>query len=363
MKLSKNLRSPFSLLGLPAAEAFAALRSSSAVVGFDGFLDTITKVIKKTGTDTIKPEYFDTLSSFGKYLAGHDQMNCSLELETRCERFGGNAPLLANALGQLGVNVECYGTFGTPHLHPAFQNLNCNLHSFGNVSQSLALEFRDGKVFLGTNTVIPRPAWDHIASCLDQRQFCQHLQQAKLIALVNWSELDYSHDLWEEIYRECLSRLEMDKTCYAFFDLCDISRKSDTQVLQVMDLIKEYSQKRYTVLSLNKNEAMRVGACIGAEQDVLSICKILLERCALNEVIVHTRQKNYLVLSDGTVYCCDITSVENPVVLTGAGDHFNAAYCASLLMNAPSEGRLQFASEFASSYVGTGRIPTWEEEI
>lgn len=201
-----------------------------------------------------------------------------------------------------------------------------------------------------------------MAACLDKDLLCHHLRHADLIALVNWSELDYSHNLWEQVYRKCISTLEPDKSKYVFFDLCDIARKNDAQVRKVLELIKEYSQKRHTVLSLNKNEARRLGACIGAEENIQSICTLLSNRYAIDEVIVHTRQENVLVLQGEHIYSSDITTVEDPAVLTGAGDHFNAAYCAALLLNVSPNSRLRFSTDFATAYVKTGQIPAWEEE-
>ena len=287
-------------------------------------------------------------------------MNCSLELETHSERFGGNAPLLANALGTLGVNVECYGTFGDPQIHLAFENLHCRLHSFGNASQSLALEFKDGKIFLGRNTAIPHPYWDYISRCGTCDDLCQHLIQSDLIALVNWSELDYSHDLWEKAYWNCFDTAPADKSKFAFFDLCDIARKTNDQVRKVLELTALYSAKRYTVLSLNQNETLRIGACIGVQNCTEEICQALLKRYNMDEVIVHTRNCNSLHRKNTPACVYDTTKVESPAVLTGAGDHFNAACCAALLLRVSCEERLQFSTEFASSYIRTGQVPLWE---
>lgn len=358
MEHSKNLLPPFSVLGASAAEVASQLCGCTAVVGFDGFLDTITRVVKKTGTDSAKPEYFDSLSDFGAYLAEHKLMNCSLELETCSERFGGNAPLLANALGTLGAVVDCYGTFGESQLHVAFQDLHCRLHSFGKASESLALEFRDGKIFLGRNTVIPQPSWEYVCSSIDGALLREKLLHSDLIALVNWSELEYSHSLWEQAFYQCLAHTGQDKSRYAFFDLCDIARKSDDQVLRVLELTSLYSEKRYAVLSLNKNEALRVGDCIGAGRSIPDICKLLMERYSLDEVIVHTREGNTLNIRGKEPCCCATVPVANPAVLTGAGDHFNAAYCAALLVKAAPAARLRFATEFATHYIKTGQIPT-----
>ena len=359
MKQSQNPALPFSALGIPQESAAAKLRGCRAAVGFDGFLDTITRAVRKTGTPTAQPEYFDSISDFGTYLANHAQMNCSVELDVISERFGGNAPLLSNALGGLGVQVDCIGTFGDHRIHEAFENLHCRLHSFGPVSKSLALEFQDGKIFLGQNTEIPEPAWSVLCKEIGKPVLIDILRASDLLALVNWSELPFAQNLWEETFRRCFAQLDTDKGRFVLFDLCDIARKSDQQVLNILQLLGQYALKRYAVLSLNRNEALRLGACLGLSNDLQEISEALLHRYGLDEVVVHTREEALLNLHCGGTYHCQIVKSENPVVLTGAGDHFNAAYCAGLLLDLLPQKKIEFASSFASTYIRTAKTPAF----
>lgn len=352
----KTRLSPFSFLGISPEEAAQRLSHCHAAVGFDGFLDTITRPVRKASTDSEEPEYFDSVSSFGTYLAGHKQMNCSIELEVVSNRFGGNAPLLANALGTLGAKVDCIGTLGDPQLHSAFSQLHCTLHSFGEASRSLALEFQDGKIFLGQNTAVKSPVWQQVCEKVGTEKLIGILTNADLLALVNWSELLYSQPLWEETYAHCFADQPEDKKRFIFADLSDVARKSDEQVLSVLALLGRYAAKRYTVLSLNKNEALRVGGCMGTDGGLREIAQELLSRYGLDEIIIHTREENFLLAKDGSCCRAVTTQVAEPKVLTGAGDHFNAASCAGLLLKFPAQVRLKFASAFASHYIQAADI-------
>lgn len=357
MKQSQNQALPFAALGISPEIAAETLRGYKAAVGFDGFLDTITRAVRKIGTQAAKPEYFDSISDFGTYLAHHSQMNCSVELDVISERFGGNAPLLSNALGGLGVQVDCIGTFGDHHVHKAFEDLHCRLHSFGPVSKSLALEFQDGKIFLGQNTSIPEPAWSVLCREIGEPFLIDLLGSSDLLALVNWSELPFVQNLWEETYLRCFDKMAPDKDRFVLFDLCDIARKPQQDVLNVLQLIGQYARKRYAVLSLNKNEALRLGVCLDVSDDLQEISEALLQRYDLDEVVVHTREKALVALQGGKIYECSIIKNESPAVLTGAGDHFNAAYCAALLLHRTPQEKINFASAFASAYIQTAKSP------
>ena len=85
--------------------------------GFDGFVDTVVKVIKS------KPEQkpfvlFNWVKEFGNYILEKEGTSFSLELEEISSRRGGNMPITANALGRLGIRVNCIGALGYPQIHP-----------------------------------------------------------------------------------------------------------------------------------------------------------------------------------------------------------------------------------------------------
>src|SRR3989337_3624488 len=109
----------------------AILREKKITAGFDGFIDTIVKVIKKKQAQ--KPAFlFTTIKEFGNYIVEKQGTSFSLEVEERSSKLGGNMPIMANALGQLGATVNCVGALGYPQIHPVFKNLSpdCHLYSF-----------------------------------------------------------------------------------------------------------------------------------------------------------------------------------------------------------------------------------------
>src|SRR5438552_3708424 len=91
----------------------AILKSKKVTAGFDGFIDTIVRIIK-TKQEQKLPVLFTTIKEFGDYILEKQGSSFSLETEQPDNKPGGNMPLMANTLGQLGVHVNCVGAFGYP---------------------------------------------------------------------------------------------------------------------------------------------------------------------------------------------------------------------------------------------------------
>ena len=334
------------------------LKNKKVVVGFDGFVDSIVQPIRKNGDSSGIPKYFKTMTEFGTYIADHSRKNCSIELDTSSRRFGGNAPILANALADLGADVLCVGTLDDDSTSDVFQNMACRKISYGKAGISLALEFQDGKILLGQTMPCREPAWKEIKSRAPKIH--DELTNAWLIAMVNWSELTYMDTLLSDIYRECFSGLLPEKKKVFYFDLADVTRRSDEEILSILKLISCYAEKRYTVLGLNANEYAHICSVLGIDQQN-ALVSDLLKKYAFDEVLIHTQNSNHAYCASGAHFQYAFNVNETPCTLTGAGDHFNAGYCAGLLLGIPPEHRLQMASVFASDYISRGETMSLEE--
>ena len=125
------------------------LATKKATAGFDGFVDTIVRVIKNK-EENKEPEFFNTINDYGTYITAKSGSSFSLEYKEIHTKLGGNMPITANALAQMGVHVNCIGALGNSGIHPVFKNLpsNCGLYSFTNPGTAIAYEFADGKMIL-----------------------------------------------------------------------------------------------------------------------------------------------------------------------------------------------------------------------
>ena len=337
------------------------LSEKKMAVGFDGFIDTTVRPIYKVATQESEAELFKTISDFADFLKSKANKSCSVELQVESTSLGGNLAFISKAAGTLGVDVECVGMLGqTGTVDEAFKPLPCKLHSFAPPGTSTCLEFDDGKILLAPTYELEGNPWDMVLEAT-KGEVIEIFSEADLVALVNWSELSFSQFLWSETYEKVFSNQPMDKEKYILFDLCDISRKSKKEIEDILNLIGEFAKKRTAVLSLNENEALVIGENIyGGLSNPEGIAKNLREDYQMDEIVVHG-VKFSLMLTERGMVMEDTIFVEKPVKTTGAGDHYNGALAAGLLMGLEDEERVELAHVVVNHYIRTGHSPRRED--
>jgi hypothetical protein len=172
-------------------------RTKKITAGFDGFIDSIVKIIRNKQKD--KPSsLFKKIGEFGVYISEKKGASFSLELEEVSLKLGGHIPNLANALGQLGVTVNCVGALGYPNIHAIFKTLppGCHPYSFAEPGTATAYEFTDGKIMLAQMGELNRTGWGKIKGTIGIDTLVHLYKESDLVCLVNWSEIDASSDIW-----------------------------------------------------------------------------------------------------------------------------------------------------------------------
>ena len=351
----------FGLKDLPSRKE--EIRSKKLIVGYDGFIDTTVRPIKRTATDTAPAQMFDDIAEFGSFLTSKAGMSCSVELEVESRHPGGNMPYLLTCAGTLGLDVTGIGMMGDGgHVDELFSGLPGKLYSFAPSADSTCMEFRDGKVLLAPSYTLNDDGWKLVMEAT-KNQAPAWIRESDLLALVNWSELSFSHRLWENTYEHTLAEAVADKDKYVFFDLCDIARKTDDEIRGVLELIARFSTKRTTILSANENEILLLGRAVTLKTKSLEeIGRELRKQYKMDEILIHTRMESLLITNQGVCRKSSIF-VEHPVMSTGAGDHFNAASCLAAVMRLDEEQRLEFANQVTSLYIRTGKTPSLEQAV
>src|SRR5207302_5723824 len=86
------------------AAAAGGLKSVTATIGLDGFVDEIIAVVdKRHGTGTF--DAIPTIDAFGKRVLSATGQSGNFELVVKQAKLGGNGPIMANAMAAAGLNV------------------------------------------------------------------------------------------------------------------------------------------------------------------------------------------------------------------------------------------------------------------
>ena len=338
----------------------------SAVVGLDAFVDEIVRVVdKRTSASSYKA--INTLADLGARIADAAGRSTNLELVVERVKLGGNGPIMANALAALGPAVTCVGPLGEPDLHPAFAEIarRARVISLGQPAHTDALEFDDGKLMMGKLEPLDDVTWVRLVERLGDGALRQAFCQSNLVALVNWTMIPAMSAIWREILK--LVEAEPFPDGILFFDLADPEKHSHQAIAEACRLAARFSQHRRTILGLNEKEAFLVGGCLGykgdssTRQDVGAVAAFVSDQLDVEAVVVHPRA--YAVVASKGRLEADVDGpfTENPLISTGAGDHFNAGFCLGKLLGLSDEEAVTAAVGTSGYYVLNAASPSLDE--
>lgn len=331
-----------------------------ATVGFDGFVDSITKVVENGGDN---PSYFDSIDSFADHIKSRAEKSCTLELELQTVKLGGNMPIMSSAFSSLGVNTYCVGAMGENEIEPIFQdNLsnNSTIYSFANPGLSTALEFNDGKVMIAQMDGLKTVTWENMKNKLGIDKIRELFFQSDIVAMLNWSEVPYTDTIWRGILSEILLE-SPPKDKWMIFDLSDCARKNNEDVRSAIELINSFARYYKVVLSLNDNEFNLVKRGMEIETDkTAEALQKMFEASELECLVLHSRSFSMGINKDG-IYKAGTNLIEKPELSTGGGDNFNAGFVLALCIGMKLELSLIIANAISSFYVRHGRSPLLDE--
>jgi len=336
------------------------LDSKSILAGLDGFIDSIVKVIASQAADG-SLVYFNTIEAFGTYISGKKGSGFSLETEELFQRLGGNMPIMANAMAHFGLKVNCIGALGVPDISPVFgaMHQHCKLYSFTNPGFTTAIEFTDGKMMLARMTELNHADWNTVKNSIGLGKLNELYLNSDLVCLLNWSELAHSNEIWKGLLEEVFAQREDLKPKQFFFDLSDCSKRSPVEIKEALELIKSLKNYGKVTLSLNHNEA-NILYKTSINQNLPSELHIkgahLFNELAIDTLIIHTAKISLAWDQQGS-YSDVPDFIDEPLMLTGAGDNFNAGYCMAHLLDLDTASSLMLANMVSNIYIKTAKSP------
>ncbi len=342
----------------------ARLSAKSAVVGFDGFVDTIvTPVGLRHGQgENFSP--IETLTEFGQRIVAAAGKSTNIELFPRMDKLGGNGPIMANALLATGARVTYIGALGQPQVHSVFADLASKARSFSicDAAHTTAVECNDGKIMLGQMKCLDEITYDRICAVMGESTFHAELAAADLVSLINWTMVPNMTAILVELVERVLPTLPA-HDCIFFFDLCDPEKRSVEDLRAALTAMAKFAQFGRVTLGLNLKEAQQVYAALGfvsVGEDETSLRKMAADiraKLALTTVVVHPRECAACATADGT-WCVPGPYTTKPLITTGAGDHFNAGFSTGQLLGLSPEACLAIGVCTSGHYVRTAQSPS-----
>lgn len=365
-------------------------REFKALVGFDGYVDKIQKVVKsKNGTTSV---YFDTITQIADFMATFAGKSGQIEIRNLELKLGGNAPIMANALGALGIKNTCIGTMGYPDLNNVFEemNPNCEVISIAEPAQTNALECNDGKLIFSEVSTFEQLTWTYVAAIAGIDNLTKWIYESQLISFVDWANLNHCTDIWQGILEDIIENLnpapsEKERNAYYFssknlfngdsngmrhknffFDLGDPSKRSKEEILAALAIINRYKPYGKVTLCLNENEAQELYVSLEGENlentDLQTIIKYIFSKMSVHQVVVHPTDRSIICNKNG-IFEVKGRLIPSPRILTGGGDNFNAGFCLGLVLDLPINQTMLLGMANAGAYMTNGVSPEMEDLI
>jgi sugar/nucleoside kinase (ribokinase family) len=339
--------------------------SRSAIVGLDGFVDTIVTPVglRRSAGDNFTP--ISTLTEFGQRIVAAAGKSTNIELYPRLDKLGGNGPIMANALLAAGARVTYVGAVGRPNIHPVFADMAAKARTFSLSAPALttAVECDDGKIMLGQMRCLDEITLDRIVEVMGRATLDAELSAAHLVSLVNWTMIPNMTAIFQALTSEILPKLPANPERTFFFDLADPEKRSVEDLRGALEAINAFDKFGRVTLGLNLKEAQQVATALGTavgSDDEASLRRMTQEirgKLGYHTVVVHPTKCAACANAAGTFFVPG-PFVAKPLITTGAGDHFNTGFSVGQLLGLDPEGCLTVGVSTSGHYVRTGESPS-----
>lgn len=342
-----------------------SLSSKQAILGLDGFVDTI---VTPVGLRAGQGENFtpiSTITEFGQRILGAAGKSTNIEFYPRMDKLGGNGPIMANAILAQGPHVTYIGALGSPTVHPVFADLAKRAHvvSLCEAAATTAAEFTDGKVMLGMMKSLDEITPKQIEKVMGAEAWRSALAAADLVALVNWTMIPNMTAIFTDLVARLLPQVATKPNRIFFFDLADPEKRSSSDLVYALTTIGKFEQFGRVTLGLNLKEAQQVFTALGfgteteTESGLRSMAEKIRAHLDITTVVVHPKESAACATREGTAWVPGPYAAQ-PLITTGAGDHFNAGFVSGQLMGLSPESCLALGVSTSGHYVRTAMSPT-----
>jgi hypothetical protein len=337
--------------------SFKALRQKNCFLGFDAFIDYITKPIVTGKGETAR--HFGSIEDYAKFLQEHKNKSFSIELEPPRVKIGGNNPIMSRILSRCGVQVVTAGPYGIPRPNPLFQPIleQCKVISFSDPGICTAYEFSINKIMNYYNMNTDDFSYEHLLKYVSEEELVSIFDMMDLVVFVNIGEQPAVLNILEAIEERVLPKLCGQKIF--FIDFSDCTHMTIAELQRGISFLGRLGRFGKTVLSVNEHEFQIFWRHIKDASfleyklpDSLRYCR---ERLSVDSLILRTLHF-FFCSSEEEELSVNNSVVENPVCITGVGDAQNAGICLGILEGYSMKESLETGVWAGNVYLNTGIV-------
>ena len=347
--------------------AKARLAKSNALVGFDGFVDTILHVVDKRESAT-KFSRMAKMGAFAKKIDEAAGFSANIEYVTQMVKLGGNNPIMAQRPRHLRnadhLHRQPLGSPRCTRFLPIFKNGPPCIPS-PSPAYTDAVEFDDGKLMCGKHEALKNVNWPTLVKHLPEAKLLKIFSESTLISLVNWTMLPFMSQILQKVLASVAPKLKGARR-WVFFDLADPAKRTSEDIAALLKLVSKFEKYFNVILGLNLQEARQIGNVLGITlkddsfEAVTRHSAEIRESLGIHTVVVHPTSFAAAADATGAKHVVG-PFTPKPKITTGAGDHFNAGFCVGRLLDVGLEASLQIGVATSGYYVRNAKSPKLDD--
>lgn len=333
----------------------------SGLCGFDGFIDSFIRL-------NLPP----SMAEFGPKVAAAAGVAASYPASRLGEKFGGNGPLFASALHGINdgtIDITYIGALGRDAVLPIYEEAlrakTKALHTLSDPAHTTCLEFSDGKVMLCDMAACDEITWERLVEVVPHAALDGELKAASFLGLVNWGKLPHAGPIWSNLATRLVHLGVSPKHVICFMDLAEFEHRPAADLEDLLGRLGAITNQCRTILSFNLKEAWQMGEALGGNyhgrkdpDSVAELAGFLRSAITVDRVVVHPNNGAACASAETTVYVPG-PHCREPLISTGAGDHFGAGCLSAALRGFDDTGLLLAGNATSGYFVRSGRTPSF----
>ncbi|MFD1632854.1 hypothetical protein ACOZ4L_15000 (plasmid) [Haloplanus ruber] len=335
----------------------ASVRAPRTVLGFDGFVDNVRRVVdERTTAESFEP--MTELGAFGERIAASadDRSSITVEWTREGTRTGGLTCHLARAFIGLDASPVMIGAYGAPELDVfADEFAAATRHSFGAPNYTEAVEFDDGKLLVTETGATRTLDWETLTDAVGVETLADALDGADAFGIGYWVVIPELPSILTGL-REAVWPTLADPPETVLLDPGDVRQLSDDVLAEGIDPIRAFADVAPVTLSANRAEMQRLAARFEAPPSLSAAATAVRDGLGLHRAVAHADDVSVAAGPDGLTSVA-VPTVDDPELTTSAGDHFNVGLLLGLAAGLSDPAAVCLGNVVAGHFVRHGAPP------
>lgn len=340
------------------------LGDEKVVFGFDGYIDRVREIVdERQGRESYRrirelDDLSDQIST-----AAREERSILVEWIQSELRTGGLVCHVSRALGRLGYDPIMIGMFGQPPRNEFLEEYgDFEMESLGEPAYTDAVEFDDGKVMLTESGGMRSLDWETLRSEVGFDRLATYVDGAAVFGMGYWTEIHDMVSIFEGLAEELVPTLSSPPD-HVLIDPADVGKRPMGEIKRGRDALMRLDAVIPVTMSANHYETNAIADSLGtsdAQQSHLDAARSARDQLGISRFVAHGSTKSAMATSTDGV-AVDVPRTDDPVLTTGAGDHFNAGVVLGLLHGLEPHETVALGNAVAGCFVRQGDSPSAQQ--